>query len=87
LRNGLRSEGVKVEVDITQRKLDKQIKSVIKKQIPFIVFIGQEEIDNEIYPFKDTKTTKEEKLSFERIVTSVKDRRRKRDDELDELFA
>ncbi len=82
----LREEGVNVEVDITGRKLDKQIKSIIKKQIPFIVFIGQDELSSEIYPFKDTKTTKEEKLSFERIVTTVKDRRRSDKDELDDIL-
>lgn len=83
----LRAEGVKTEVDITGRKIDKQIKAVIKKNIPFIVFVGENEIARELYPFKDTVTTEEEILGIERIITKVKDRRRKgKADEFDEFF-
>lgn len=83
----LRAEGVAVELDFTGRKLDKQIKTAIKKQIPFIVFVGESEVREQLYAFKDTTTTDEQKLSFERIVTSVKDRRHKTVDDLDDLFA
>ncbi len=87
LAKKLRAEGVKVEVDITGRKIDKQIKAVIKKNVPFIIFVGENELAQEIYPFKDTQTTTEEKLSFERIVSKVKDRRRKVvEDDLDLFF-
>lgn len=87
LAKRLRAEGVNVEVDITGRKIDKQIKAVIKKQIPFIVFVGESEIESELYSFKDTATTNEDALSFERIVSRVKDRRRKNNvDEFDEFF-
>lgn len=82
----LRTEGVNVEMDITSRKLDKQLKTAIKKEIPFIVFVGEEELKQEIYPFKDTTKAEEQRVSFERMVSIVKDRRRKRSDELDELF-
>ena len=82
----LRSEGVNTELDITGRKLDKQIKTAIKKHIPFMVFVGDDEIAKEIYSFKDTASTEEKKLSFERIVSTVKDRRHKHGDVLDELF-
>lgn len=86
LATQLRAEGVKVEVDITGRKIDKQIKSVIKKKVPFIIFVGEDELAQQIYPFKDTQTTDEEKLSFERIVSRVKDRRRKASDDEFDLF-
>ena len=86
LANALREEGVNVELDITGRKLDKQIKTAVKKQIPFIVFVGEEELSSEVYPFKDTASSEEQKLSFERIVSSVKDRRRGHLDDLDDLF-
>ncbi|RYF29747.1 MAG: histidine--tRNA ligase [Chloroflexi bacterium] len=87
LAKRLRAEGVNVEVDITGRKIDKQIKAVIKKNVPFIVFVGESELESEQYSFKDTATTSEETLSFERIVSKVKDRRRKNSsDEFDEFF-
>ncbi len=86
LATDLRSEGVNVELDITGRKLDKQLKAAIKKDIPFIVFVGDDELQTEVYPFKDTATSNEQKLSLERIVSTVKDRRRKRTDGIDDLF-
>lgn len=86
LATELRNEGVTVELDITGRKLDKQLKTAVKKDIPFIIFVGEKELKSEIYPFKDTASSEEQKLSFERIVSSVKDRRRKHQDDLDDLF-
>lgn len=71
----LRDEGVNVEVDITGRKLDKQIKTAVKKKIPFMLFIGEKELDEEIYPLKDVASESEQKLSLSRIIVAVKDYR------------
>jgi histidyl-tRNA synthetase len=86
LAASLRGEGVNTELDVTGRKLDRQIKTAVKKEIPFLVFVGVDELRSEIYTFKDTASSEEQKLSFERIVTTVKDRRRPHLDELDDLF-
>ena len=89
LARKLRSEGLRVEADISARKLDKQLKTAIKKNIPYIMFVGDDELKDEMYNFKDTATATEEKLSFERIVSKVMDRRtrrRSKDDELDALM-
>ena len=75
LASRLRGEGVNVEVDITGRKLDKQIKTAVKKGIPFLLFVGQKELDEEMYTLKDLAKEKEHKLSFSRLVTTVKDYR------------
>lgn len=84
----LREEGVNVEVDISGRKIDKQIKAVLKKQVPFMVFVGEDELKSKLYTLKDVATESEEKLGLERIVTRVKDYRRKgMIDEIDALFA
>ncbi|HRF28508.1 MAG TPA: histidine--tRNA ligase [Candidatus Saccharibacteria bacterium] len=85
LASQLREEGVNTELDITGRKLDKQIKTAVKKQIPYMLFVGEEELHKELYSFKDTNTSSEEKLSFARIVSKVKDRRKKSKDELDDF--
>jgi histidyl-tRNA synthetase len=86
LAENLREEGVNTEVDVTGRKLDKQIKAVVKKNIPFMVFVGANELKEKLYTFKDTETTDEEKLSLERIVAKVKDSRRKASRSDDDLF-
>lgn len=71
----LREEGVNIAVDITERKIDKQIKAAIKQGIPYLLFVGKEELDEELFTLKNTRTETEEKLSLERIVTTVKDQR------------
>lgn len=76
--NELREEGVKVEVDITDRKIDKQIKTAVKKRIPFIIFVGPEEVSSRVYPLKNILTSEEQKLSPERIISTVKDHRHSR---------
>lgn len=82
----LRSEGVNAELDITGRKADKQLKTAVKKGVPFLLFVGEQELESGQYTFKDTASSKEDKLSFERVVTSVKDRRYKERDDLADLF-
>lgn len=83
----LRSEGVKVAVDITGRKLDKQIKSAVKKNVPFMLFVGSTELKDQVFTLKDVKTQIEEKLGIERIVGKIKDHRRQsnmqKDDNID----
>jgi histidyl-tRNA synthetase len=81
LAGRLRSEDVNVEVDITGRKLDKQIKTAVKKGIPFLLFVGQKELDEEMFTLKDVAKEKEHKLGFSRLVTTIKDYRH-HDDEL-----
>ncbi len=75
LARKLRSEGVNVEVDITGRKIDRQIKAVLKKDIPFMVFVGMTELKDQLYTLKDTASQNEEKLSPERLVAKIKDYR------------
>lgn len=86
LAKKLRKEGVNVELDFTARKLDKQLKTAVKKAIPYLLFVGEAELANEVYPLKNTAAGTEKRLSFERIVSTITDRRAKRhtdDDDFD----
>jgi histidyl-tRNA synthetase len=86
LAGKLRHEGVNIELDFTGRKIDRQIKTAVKKQIPYVLFIGEEELKSEKYTLKDTHSGEEHKLGFERLVARVKDRRHKHSADDDELF-
>ena len=77
----LRGEGVKVAVDITNRKLDKQIKAAVKMRVPYMLFIGERELAEESYRLKDVKSEDEQALSLERIVTTVADYRRRNNED------
>lgn len=73
----LREEGVNVAVDITGRKVDKQIKSAVKMGVPFLLFVGEEELAEDRYTIKITETSEEHKIAFERMVAMVHDHRHK----------
>lgn len=79
----LRAEGVNVAVDITNRKVDKQIKSAIKLRVPYLLFVGEKEVEHEAYRLKDVKEEEETQASVERIVTTIKDYRKKHSEDDD----
>ena len=86
LARELRAEGVRVEVDITERKLGKQLRSALKKHIPYLVFVGETELQSGHYKIKNTATAQEQVADIARMVSIVLDRRSRRD-ELDDIIA
>ena len=83
LARKLRTNGVNTELDITGRKIDKQLKTALKKQIPFAIFVGEEELETGVYPIKNLVESTEEKVDVDRIITIVKDRRYDGDEDAD----
>ncbi len=69
----LRDMGANVAVDTTGRKMDKQIKTAVKKGIHYAMFIGEKEIKEELYVVRNLMTSVEETHSASRIVSIVKD--------------
>lgn len=76
----LRAMGANVAVDTTGRKPDKQIKTAVKKDIHYAMFVGEKEIKDELYVVRNLKTGTEERHSASRIVSIVKDWRDEDDD-------
>ena len=72
----LREMGVKTSLDITGRKTEKQLKAAIKLDVPYVLFVGQQEMENEQYKLKNLLTSTEETHSIQRIVSIVKDKRK-----------
>ncbi len=68
----LREQAINVELDITDRKLDRQLKTAIKKKIPYLLFIGEEEVKSELYTLKDTASASEQKVNFTDLLTLLK---------------
>ena len=73
----LREMGVNVAVDFSGRKFDKQFKAATKSGVRYIVIAGKEELQNNQFTLKDLKSGKEQKHSLQRIVSIVKDARKK----------
>ena len=71
----LREADVKVEFDFTLRKIDKQLKTAVKKGVPFAMFVGETELESGIYPIKNLDDSTEQRVDFDRVITTVKDHR------------
>ena len=73
--NKLRSDGLNVASELSGRKLDKQIKTAVKKGIAYVLFVGEEELASGQFKLKNLSTGEEQVHGLERIVSIVKDYR------------
>jgi len=71
----LREMGVNIAVDMSGRKIDKQLKNADKKHIEYALFIGESELASEQFRLKNLRTGEEETHGLERIVSIVRDHR------------
>jgi histidyl-tRNA synthetase len=67
--------GVRLAVDFSGRKLDKQFKTAEKKGIHYVIIIGQAELDAQQYVLKNLLTGAEEKHGISRIASIIEDYR------------
>ena len=72
----IRTQGVKLAVDITGRKLDKQLSTAVKQGVRYALIIGEQELADNRFTLRDLKTGTEERHSPERIVSLLQDYRR-----------
>ena len=64
----LRQAGINVSVDTSGRKADKQLKAAVKQQIPYVLFIGEEELETGVFTVKELATGQEEKHPLAEII-------------------
>lgn len=62
-----RSEGINVQVDITNKKVGDQIKKANKLKSPFVIVIGEDEIKSKKVNVKNMNTGKEKKMKIEAV--------------------
>ena len=68
----LRKEDISCELYHEAVKLDKQFKYAEKKNIPFIIIIGSQEIEQQVALVKELKTGNQQKVSFKDLSTFFK---------------
>lgn len=68
----LRAEGVNTAVDISGKKLSDQLKSLDKRNIPFVTTIGSEELKNNKFTIRNTETREETSGVIQEIINFIK---------------
>lgn len=71
IANILREGDINVAVDITGKKVDKQLKNASKKGVKHVIFVGEEELNTEEFTLRDMETGDEHKHSLAEITSSV----------------
>lgn len=69
----LREKGVKVETDLLERGPSKNLAYANALGIPYVLFVGEDEVKSKKYKLKDMTTGKEEMLSLIELVTRLSD--------------
>jgi histidyl-tRNA synthetase len=67
-----RKKGINVAVDISGKKLADQLKSLDKRNIPYVLTIGSEELKTQKFTIRNTKTREEKSGNLEEIVSFIK---------------
>lgn len=67
----LREMGINVAVDITPRKPEKQVKAALKLGVPYLLFVGEDEIKNRSYILRKVENQEEETLDVQAIVEKL----------------
>lgn len=68
----LREKGVRVAVNLAEKKMGDQIKIADKQKIPYIVVIGEDELKTGKFKLKNLKTGEEQVLSEQEIPGAVR---------------
>ncbi len=69
--SGLRSNGLNVSVDSTDRKLDAKIKNAAKAGIKYAIFIGEQELESGKFKLKNLDSGTENELPADEIPTHI----------------
>jgi histidyl-tRNA synthetase len=70
----LRSGGLRLAIDPTDRKIDAKIKNAAKSGVGYAIFIGEKELKDTKFKLKNLESGKEQALSLEQITKTIKSR-------------
>lgn len=70
--NRLRNNGIKADNIGENKSFKAKMKEADRRNIPFILVVGQDELDTNIYTLKNMKTSEQEKLSLDEIIAKLK---------------
>ena len=67
LATNLRNNGVRTEIYLNNKKLKAKFKYADKLEIPYVIIIGEDELQKEIVKLKNMITGEEKEISFNEI--------------------
>ena len=72
LANVLRNNGINTDTDLMSRSISKNLDYANSLEIPYVIFLGEEELKQKKYKLRNMKNGREELLDFPEIVERLK---------------
>lgn len=72
IANKLRDAGINTDIYLEEAKIKKKMKYADKLKIPYVIIVGEEEIETKILTLKNMKTGEQKKLTIEEIINEIK---------------
>jgi len=72
LLNNIRDDRINADIDIMGRNISKNLDYANVLSIPYVIFIGDDEIKLQKYKLRDMKTGKEELLNYQQLINKLK---------------
>ncbi len=72
LAETLREGGLKVAVDLSDKKVGEQLKIANKQSVPYVIVVGEDEVKSGLYAVKNMESGEEKKVKPEEIVNIVR---------------
>lgn len=70
--SALRENKINTEVNYTKKSVKSMLNYANRLSVPYVIFVGEDEIKNKLYTIKDMKTGEQEVLCIERIIEKLK---------------
>ncbi len=67
----LRENNIKVYLEMTDKKLKKAMNFASNRAIPYVLIVGEEELQSNLYSLKNMETGVQEKLNIEEVVKKI----------------
>jgi len=74
--NLLRTNGIRVEIDTEGKGIKKSLEAALKRKIPFLVIIGEDELTSRRYTFKDLEKKNQSSLTLQEMIEQIYYRRK-----------
>lgn len=72
LARSLRDEGIRADVDVMNRAITKNLKYADSLKIPFVLFVGEDELKKGEFKLKNMRSGEEEFLSLNKVLEKLK---------------
>jgi histidyl-tRNA synthetase len=67
----LRKAGINTDMDLNDRSISKNLDYANKMQIPYVIFVGKQELEKDVVKLRDMKSGKEELLKVEDVIDKL----------------